>query len=70
MTTHQPADARVKRAAVASCARTIVVADRSKLGVVTFGHVCPLSAADMLVTDAPPGDTAGLEETGLTVQHV
>lgn len=70
VTTHMPADARVKRAAVASCARTIVVADRSKLGVVTFGHVCPLSAADRLVTDALPGDTADLEQTGLTVQHV
>jgi DeoR/GlpR family transcriptional regulator of sugar metabolism len=70
VTTHQPADARVKRAAVASSARTIVVADRSKLGVVTFGHVCPLSAAERLVTDAPPADTAGLEAPGFIIQHV
>jgi DeoR/GlpR family transcriptional regulator of sugar metabolism len=62
VTTHRPADA--------SCARTIVVADQSKLGVVTFGHVCPLSAAERLVTDAPPGDTADLEAPGFIVQRV
>jgi DeoR/GlpR family transcriptional regulator of sugar metabolism len=70
VTTHLPADARVKRAAVASSARTIVVADRSKLGVVTFGHVCPLSAAERLLTDASPGDTADLEGPGFIVQRV
>ena len=70
VTTHLPADARVKRAAVASSARTIIVADRSKLGVVTFGHVCPLSAAERLVTDAPPDDTADLERPGFIVQRV
>jgi DeoR/GlpR family transcriptional regulator of sugar metabolism len=70
VTTHLPADARVKRVAVASSARTIVVADRSKLGVVTFGHVCPLSAAERLVTDASPDDTADLAGSGLIIQRV
>ena len=70
VTTHRSADARVKRAAVASSARTIIVADRSKLGVVTFGHVCPLSAAERLVTDAPPDDTAGLQRPGFIIQRV
>jgi DeoR/GlpR family transcriptional regulator of sugar metabolism len=70
VTTHVPADARVKRIAVAASARTIVVADRSKLGVVAFGHVCALSAAERLVTDAPPDDTAGLEAPGFIVQRV
>jgi hypothetical protein len=37
---------------------------------VTFGHVCPLSAAERLVTDAPPDDTADLQAPGFTVQHV
>ena len=46
------------------------VADRSKLGVVAFGHVCPLSAADRLVTDAPAEDTADLEGPGFIVQRV
>lgn len=70
VTTHVPADARVKRAAVASCARTIAVADGSKLGKVAFGHVCSLSALDRLVTDAPPSATAPLEALGLTVERV
>ena len=70
VTTHLPADARVKRAAVASSARTIIAADWSKLGVVTFGHVCPLSAGERLVTDAPPDDTADLERPGFIVQRV
>jgi DeoR/GlpR family transcriptional regulator of sugar metabolism len=70
VTTHLPADGRVKRIAVASSARTIVVADRSKLGVVTFAHVCPLSATERLVTDAPPGDTANLEAPGFIIQRV
>jgi DeoR/GlpR family transcriptional regulator of sugar metabolism len=70
VTTHLPADGRVKRIAVASSARTIVVADRSKLGVVTFAYVCPLSATERLVTDAPPGDTANLEAPGFIIQRV
>lgn len=70
VTTHVPADARVKRAAVASCRRTIVVADRSKLGEVAFGHVCSLSAVDRLVTDATSSATASLEAVGLVVERV
>ena len=70
VTTHVPADARVKRAAVASCGRTIAVADRSKLGEVALAHVCSLSAVDRLVTDAPPSATAQLEALGLTVVRV
>ena len=70
VTTHVPADARVKRAAIASCGRTIVVADTSKLGEVAFGHVCSLSAIDRLVTDAPPSATVQLEALGLTVERV
>jgi len=70
VTTHVPADARVKRAAVSSCGRTIAVADWSKFGVVAFGHVCSMSAVDLLVTDAPPSATARLEALGLTVVRV
>ncbi len=70
VTTHVPADARVKRAAVASSARTIAVADWSKLGVVAFGHVCSLSDVDLLVTDAPPSATAQLEALVLIVVRV
>jgi DeoR/GlpR family transcriptional regulator of sugar metabolism len=70
VTTHVPADARVKRAAIASSARTILAADQAKLGIVTFGYVCPLSALERMVTDAPPDCTADLEALGLAIDHL
>jgi DeoR/GlpR family transcriptional regulator of sugar metabolism len=42
---------------------------KERIGVVTFGHVCPLSAAERLVTDAPQDDTADLEALGFIVQR-
>jgi DeoR/GlpR family transcriptional regulator of sugar metabolism len=69
VTTHVPADARVKRAAVSSSRRTIAVADRSKLGKVAFGHVCGIDAIERLVTDALPAETAGLESAGLSIDR-
>lgn len=51
VTTHLLAEATVKRAAVRASRRVIAVADSSKLGSVAFGHVCPLSDVDLLVTD-------------------
>jgi len=64
LTEYNPDDARVKRAAIRAARRTIVVADASKLGRVAFSTVAPLSAVDVLVTDAPAthqalGDLAG-----------
>lgn len=51
LTDFNPDDARVKRVAVASSRRRIVVADASKLGRVTFAAVGPITVADVLVTD-------------------
>lgn len=70
VTTHIPADARVKRAALASSARTIAVADASKLGRVAFGHVCTIESLERLVTDADSEAIAALESTGLKVDRV
>jgi DeoR/GlpR family transcriptional regulator of sugar metabolism len=70
VTTHIPADARIKRAALASCARTILAADHTKLGTVTFGHVCPISVLQRMVTNAPPTATTDLQELGLEIDHV
>jgi DeoR family transcriptional regulator of aga operon len=58
-------DARVKRAALATVRRCIVLADSSKLGVVTFARICPLSSVDVLITDvsAQPDQRAALEST-------
>jgi DeoR/GlpR family transcriptional regulator of sugar metabolism len=65
-----PADVRVKRAALGSSARTIVAADQTKPGAVTFGRFCPLSAVERLVADAPPASAADLQALGLAVDHV
>jgi DeoR/GlpR family transcriptional regulator of sugar metabolism len=70
VTTHVPADARIKRAAVSASRRTIVVGDASKLGAVAFGRVCGLGAIEQLVTDASPTQTNGLELAGLTINRV
>ena len=45
-------DAGVKRAALASARRCIVVADSSKLGQASLAHVCPIDRVDVLVTDS------------------
>ncbi len=58
LTEYNPDDARVKRAAIGAARRTIVVADASKLGRVAFSTVAPLSAIDVLVTEAPASHPA------------
>jgi DeoR/GlpR family transcriptional regulator of sugar metabolism len=62
-------DARVKRAALATVRRCIVVADSSKLGVVTFARICPLELVSVVVTDAraQPDQLAALESTHVEV---
>jgi DeoR/GlpR family transcriptional regulator of sugar metabolism len=58
LTEYNPDDARVKRVAIAAARRTIVVADSSKLGRIAFSTIAPLSAIDVLVTDAPANHPA------------
>jgi DeoR/GlpR family transcriptional regulator of sugar metabolism len=70
VTTHVPADARVKRAAVTASRRTIAVADASKLGEVAFGHVCGIEALERLITDADTDAVVALQGAGLRVDRV
>lgn len=44
-------DARVKRAALASARRCVVLADSAKLERIAVASVCPLERVDVLVTD-------------------
>lgn len=60
-------DARVKRAALASVRRCIVVADAAKLGEVTFARVCSLERVDIVVTD---GAAAKEDIEALQTEHV
>lgn len=49
-------DAAVKQAGLAQSARTITVADATKLGVRAFSQVAPLGAVDCFVTDSAAED--------------
>jgi DeoR/GlpR family transcriptional regulator of sugar metabolism len=70
VTTHVPADAKIKRLAHASSRRTILVSDASKLDKVTFARVCDLDDIDLFVTDASRHQTKDLERAGLTITRV
>lgn len=49
-------DAAVKQVGLAQSARTITVADATKLGVRAFSRVAPLGAVDCFITDAAAED--------------
>jgi DeoR/GlpR family transcriptional regulator of sugar metabolism len=51
VTEFNPEDARVKKHALMSARRCIVVADHTKLGKVAFSRIAPLDRVDVLVTD-------------------
>jgi DeoR/GlpR family transcriptional regulator of sugar metabolism len=65
-------DADVKRAALAAGRRVIVLADASKLGRVAFVTIAPISAVDLVVTDASPENAVirRLKEHEVEVLHV
>ncbi len=50
-TTHDEMEGQTDRAFLRSSARSVVVADSTKIGRVTFAAICPLSEIDDLVTD-------------------
>jgi len=50
-TTHDDAEARANAALVKIARRTVIVADSSKIGRVTFANICPLSLVEQLITD-------------------
>lgn len=68
---YNPDDARVKRAAITSARRTVVLADATKLGRVTFATVAAINEVDTLVTDAWSTDpeVKRLSEAGLSILH-
>jgi DeoR family transcriptional regulator, fructose operon transcriptional repressor len=41
---------------ISSAERTVILADATKFGRNAFGHIAPLTAINVLVTDAPPPD--------------
>ncbi|OON73460.1 DeoR/GlpR family DNA-binding transcription regulator [Streptomyces tsukubensis] len=68
-TTHDQLEAATDRAFAASGSRTVVVADHSKIGKVTFAKICPLSDIHHLVTDdaAPEQQLERIVSAGVPV---
>jgi DeoR/GlpR family transcriptional regulator of sugar metabolism len=64
-------EVRVKRAALASARRCVVLAHAAKLGEVALAPVCPLERVDVLVTDAgaPEETLAEIRECGVDVMR-
>ena len=62
-------DTRVKRAALASARRCVVLADATKLGKVALASVCGLDRVDVLITDESASDEAlaPIQESGVEV---
>jgi DeoR family transcriptional regulator, fructose operon transcriptional repressor len=69
LTTPDLAEAAVKRATLAIAARTVLLADHSKVGVVTLARYGELDQLDLLITDTglPTEEMRELEDSGLPV---
>lgn len=68
LTTHHEVEAHTNRSLIERADRVVVVADGSKLGLVGFARICPISAVDELITaGADPAVVAPLREAGLAV---
>lgn len=72
ITTPNLTEAQTKRTMVESAAEVIVVADHTKFGRVTFGHICDLDRVRAIVTDdrVPDRIAAVIEERGVTLHVV
>jgi DeoR family transcriptional regulator, aga operon transcriptional repressor len=51
VTTHQEIEAHTNRALIDRARRVVVVADRTKIGRVTFARICDIRAVHTLITD-------------------
>jgi DeoR family transcriptional regulator, aga operon transcriptional repressor len=72
ITVIEPEEALTFRAMIRQAKQTIVVADSSKLGVVTPALICPMSEVHILITDTRAADkaVAPFLERGIEVQRV
>jgi DeoR family transcriptional regulator, aga operon transcriptional repressor len=71
-TTHDHAEASTNAALVQRAARTVVVADASKLGQAGFARICDVSDVEVIITDSGATDAqvAEFAEAGVAVQRV
>lgn len=68
-TTHDQLEAATDRAFADNSGRTVVVADRTKIGRATLAKICPLAGIHDLVTDgaAPDAELARIAGAGVAV---
>jgi DeoR family transcriptional regulator, aga operon transcriptional repressor len=68
-TTHDEMEAHTDLAFIRQAGRTVVIADSTKLGKVTFARICGLDAVDDLITDtgADPATLASVRLAGVQV---
>ncbi|WP_177215454.1 DeoR/GlpR family DNA-binding transcription regulator [Actinokineospora terrae] len=71
VTAHDVEDAAVKRAAVRSARRVVLVAEAAKFTRTALAVVCGIEEVDVLVTDvaAPEADVARIREAGVQVHR-
>ena len=71
-TTIEPDEAAVFRAMVRQARQVIVVADSSKIAMVSPALICPVTDIDILITDAgiTPDALAGFRSNGIEVLAV
>jgi DeoR family transcriptional regulator of aga operon len=69
LTTTNALEATLNRQMIKSSQKIIVLADSSKLGRKGFGHICPLSKVDVIITDnkASKELVGAIEEQGVEV---
>jgi len=72
ITVIEPEEGLTFRAMIRQARQTIVVADSSKIGVVTPALICPISDIHMLITDTRASDktVAPFLERGIEIQRV
>ncbi|MEU6285413.1 DeoR/GlpR family DNA-binding transcription regulator [Streptomyces sp. NPDC047028] len=70
-TTHDPLEAATNRAFVEGSSRTVVVADRSKVGRATLARICPINRVTWLITDegADPEEVVRIGGSGVRVDR-
>lgn len=72
LTTHHEVEAYTNRVLIQRAARSVAVADSSKLGRVAFARICDLAEVDALITDADAdaGILAEMGALGIEIKQV
>ena len=71
-TTHEEVEAHTNQVMLRHAQRAVLVADSSKIGMITFARICPVGDIDELITDqgADPAAVRALTDVGVQVTLV